>query len=104
MPGNQGIMLLCELKSVPLGMQGDDPLDNLANSLFYAKERETWSRIRGWNPKNLRVLCLIDQQSQCFVGISLVESFEADSEKLRVEARELLREILAFVSNRFAIM
>jgi len=54
--------------------------------------------------KSVKVTGLIDQQSHCLVRISLVESFEADSGKISDEMRELLREILAFVGNSFAIM
>jgi len=85
-------------------MQGDDPLDNLANLMSYVREIECRSRIQGRKLSNVRVMCLIDQQSQCFVWISLVETLEEDSGKISDEVRELLQEVLAFISKCFAIM
>jgi len=80
---------------MPLRMQGNNSLDNPANLLFYVMEGERRSQIWGLNLKSVKVTCFVDQQSHCFVGISLLESFEADSDKISGEMRELLREILA---------
>jgi len=103
MPGNKCITLPWEFKSVPLRMQGNGSLDNPANLLFYVRETKYRSRIRGLNPKSVKVMCFVDQQSQCVVWISLVESFEADSGNISDEVRELVREVLAFFSNRFCL-
>jgi len=37
--GDKCIMLACEFKSVPLGMQGDNCLDNPAHFLSYVVEK-----------------------------------------------------------------
>jgi len=47
---------------------------------------------------------LVDQQNQCFVWISLAETLKADSGKIGDEMRELLQEVLAFVSKCCATM
>jgi len=80
----------CEFQSVPLGMQGDECLDNPTNSLFYVMERKIGTRIRCINLKNVRMVFLVDQQSQCLVWITLLESFEADSVKIGEEVRKIL--------------
>jgi len=47
----------------------------------------------------MRVICLVDEQSQCFVRtrLRLAETLEADSAKISDEMRELLQEVLPFV-------
>jgi len=102
--GNHCIMLPCEFKFVSLRMQGDDPLDNPANLMSYVKEIKRRSRIQRCKLRNVRVICLVDQQSQWFVWISLAETLEADSGKISDEMRELPQEVLVFVSKRFATM
>ena len=74
-------------------MRGNSPLDNPANLLFYARERKSRSRIL----KSVKVTSFVDQQSRSFVGISFLESFEADSGKISHEMRDLLQENLGFV-------
>jgi len=71
-------------------MQGDECLDNPTNSLFYVMERKIGTRIRCINLKNVRMVFLVDQQSQCLVWITLLESFEADSVKIGEEVRKIL--------------
>jgi len=90
-------MLPCEFESVPLGVHSDDSRDNLANSLIYVRKVKRRSRIRSLSLKNVRVMCLVHQQSQCFVEINLVESFEAESGNISCEVRKLLLEILEFL-------
>jgi len=99
-------MLPCEFKAVSLRMQGDDPLDNAVNLVPYVTEIECRSRIQRCKLKNVRVICLVDEQSQCFVRIRLrlAETLEADSAKISDEMRELLQEVLAFVSKCGATM
>jgi len=82
-------------------MQGDDPLDNPANLI---REIEWRSRIQRCRLRNVRVICLVDQPSQCFVWISLAETLKADNGKISDEMRELPQEVLVFVSKRFATM
>jgi len=64
-------------------------------------ERDSPSRIRGINMKSMKVTGFVDQKSHYFVGISLLEGFKADSGKISDEMRELLQEILGFISNSF---
>ena len=85
-------------------MQSDDPLDNAASLVSYVREIEFQSRIQRCKLRDVRVMCLVDQQNQCFVGISLPETLKADNGKISDEMRKLLQEILAFVSKCFAIM
>jgi len=91
----------CESKSAPLRMQGNNFLDNPSNLLLYVMERNNRSSL---GRKRAKVTCLVDQQGQGFVGISLLESFETDSGKISDEVRELLREILVCISNSSTTM
>ena len=97
-------MLPCEFKTVSLRMQGDDSLDNPANLVSYVREIKRRSRIQGGKLRNVRVMCLVDQQSQYLVRMSLAETLEADSGKISDETRELLQEVLAFVKKCFTTM
>jgi len=104
MLGNQRIMGPCKIKSLPLGVQGDNFFDIFTNSHSYRRLREnieieSRSGIRSLELKSMRILYLIDQQSQYFVRVGLLESVKADSCKIRGEVRELLLDVLALFSN-----
>jgi len=74
-------MPLCEIKPLLFGRL-DDSSYNLANFLFYAIykiERKPRSWVRRLNLKNIRMMHLVDQQSQIFVSIRPLECLKENS-------------------------
>ena len=100
--GDNCIMPIREMKSLPFGMQGDNCPYDMANSLFYViydVERKCRSRIWCLNLKNTRIMHLVDQQSQLLVRGRLLESLKANSWKVGDEVRELALKILGLFGN-----